>query len=645
MLHIYFTVVSVLLRLTWAQLDRSGWTATADSFQPGNEPSKAIDGNINTFWHTQFNPSVKPYPHNIVIDMKTLYWVNKVSYQPRQDGSNNGNIGQHRIELSQDGTNWGTPLGIGTYADTNNIKTTTVQTTHARYLRMTAITEAGGRGGWASCAEINVFAVSGPGPGPTGKGEWSPTIDFPVVPASAAMLHDTGRILVWASNRAETFGGKTTGLTYTATYDPKTQVVSQRIVTNTMHDMFCPGLSVDATGRPIVTGGDDAFKTTIYDPTPDTWIGGPNMKISRGYQSQCTISDGRTFVIGGSWSGGTGGKNGEIYSPASNSWTLLPGCPVAPMLTNDKQGVYRADNHAWLFAWKGGSVFQAGPSKAMNWYGTAGTGSRAAGGNRAADGDAMCGNAVMYDAVAGKILTVGGAPNYQGDTATSNAHVITINNPNTPATVVKIASMAYQRAFHNSVVLPDGKVIVVGGQSFAMPFSDATSALYPELWNPATQGWTTLNPIAVPRNYHSVALLMPDATVLSGGGGLCGTCNTNHFDGQVFTPPYLFNAAGARAARPAITAISGGVYVVGNTFTITTSVACNAFSLIRVSSTTHTVNTDQRRIPLTPTATNGLTYSLKIPADPGIAVPGYWMVFALTGGVPSISRTILIKRA
>lgn len=645
MLHIYLTVVSVLLRLTWAQLDRSGWTATADSFQPGNEPSKAIDGNINTFWHTQFNPSVKPFPHNIVIDMKTLYWVNKVSYQPRQDGLSNGNIGQHRIELSLDGTNWGTPVGIGTYADTNNIKTTTVEITHARYLRLTAITEAGGRGGWASCAEINVFAVAGPGPGPTGKGEWSPTIDFPVVPASAALLHDTGRILVWASNRAETFGGATTGLTYTATYDPKTAVVSQRIVTNTMHDMFCPGLSVDATGRPLVTGGDDAFKTTIYDPTPDTWIGGPNMKISRGYQSQCTISDGRTFVIGGSWSGGTGGKNAEIYSPAANSWTLLPGCPVAPMLTADKQGVYRADNHAWLFAWKGGSVFQAGPSKAMNWYGTAGAGSRAAGGNRGDDGDSMCGNAVMYDAVAGKILAVGGAPNYQGDDATSNAHVITINNPNTPATVVKIANMAFRRAFHNSVVLPTGHVLVVGGQSFAMPFSDANSALYAELWNPATQGWTTLNPIAVPRNYHSIALMMPDATVLSGGGGLCGTCNTNHFDGQVFTPPYLFNAAGARTARPAITAISGGVFVVGNTFTITTSVACNTFSMLRVSSTTHTVNTDQRRIPLTPTATNGLTYSLKIPADPGIAVPGYWMVFAMSGGVPSISRTILVKRA
>lgn len=48
----------------------------------------------------------------------------------------------------------------------------------------------------------------------------------------------------------------------------------------------------------------------------------------------------------------------------------------------------------------------------MNWYGTSGTGTQSAAGNRASDTDSMCGNAIMYDAVGGKILTVGGAPNY-----------------------------------------------------------------------------------------------------------------------------------------------------------------------------------------------------------------------------------------
>ena len=76
--------------------------------------------------------------------------------------------------------------------------------------------------------------------------------------------------------------------------------------------------------------------------------------------------------------------------------------------------IYRGDNHGWLFGWKEGSVFQAGPAVAMNWYGTSGTGSQSPAGNRASDADSMCGNAVMYDAVAGKILTLGGAPRYVG---------------------------------------------------------------------------------------------------------------------------------------------------------------------------------------------------------------------------------------
>lgn len=153
-------------------------------------------------------------------------------------------------------------------------------------------------------------------------------------------------------------------------------------------DMFCPGISLDANGHIVVTGGNDSKNTSTYDPSGAGWTSAAEMVIARGYQSSVTVGDGRVFTIGGSWSGGRGGKNGEIYSPATDAWTSLPGCAVAPMLTADKQGVYRADNHAWLFAYKANSVFQAGPSKNMNWYNVSGSGSYTAAGTRAADGDA-----------------------------------------------------------------------------------------------------------------------------------------------------------------------------------------------------------------------------------------------------------------
>lgn len=90
-------------------------------------------------------------------------------------------------------------------------------------------------------------------------------------------------------------------------------------------------------------------------------------------------------------------------------------------------------------------------------------------------------------------------------------------------TVTTLPSMQYPRAFGNAVVLPNGQVLVVGGQHYAKPFSDGgESAMAAELFDPATNKWSTMAPIAVPRNYHSVAILLPDATVVSAGGGICG---------------------------------------------------------------------------------------------------------------------------
>ncbi len=53
----------------------------------------------------------------------------------------------------------------------------------------------------------------------------------------------------------------------------------------------------------------------------------------------------------------TASRELQVWSN-DTGWTLLPGCPTDPLLTNDAQGLFRADNHAWLFAWKSGTVFQ-----------------------------------------------------------------------------------------------------------------------------------------------------------------------------------------------------------------------------------------------------------------------------------------------
>jgi galactose oxidase len=628
-----------------AAISRTGWTVTVDSFEPGNEAIKALDGDTNSIWHTEWAPDNIPLPHTITIDMQSVYNVNGLTYLPRQDGNSNGNIGQHQIFVSTDGTNFGSPVAFGTYVDDSTQKTTSFETAPARYLRILAVTEAGGRGPWTSAAEINIFSADSFTPPPNGLGKWGPTIDFPLVPVAAAVEHDTGKVIAWSSFAPDTFSGNG-GQTVTATYDPASGIVSQRVITNTGHDMFCPGISIDFNGRPIVTGGKDSIKTSIYDPGSDTWISAANMNIGRGYQSSATCSDGRIFTIGGSWSGGLGGKDGEIYDPIANTWTLLPNCPVAPMLTDDSQGVFRSDNHAWLFGWKNGYVFQAGPSKAMNWYSTTGTGGQNGVGQRAIDGDSMCGNAVMYDAIQGSILTLGGSTNYTGTDATTAAHIITLGNLGDTPAVTTINNMSYARTFANSVVLPNGQVFITGGQTVGVPFSDTNAQLTPEMWDPATTQFTQLVPNSTPRTYHSIALLLLDGTVLSGGGGLCGTCSTNHFDAQIYTPQYLLNPDGSNAPRPSILSVSATSVAVGGTLHITTDSETASMSLMRLGSATHTVNTDQRRIPLQSSSTGPNTYTVTLPGDPGVVLPGYWMLFALNpAGVPSVAKTILVTGA
>lgn len=623
--------------------DRTGWTVAADSWQGGNEPQNVLDGNDNSIWHTQWNPNNAPMPHQITIDMKSSRYVNGMIYQPRQDGNQNGNWGQHKIYLSNDGNNFGAPVAIGTFKNDQQTKNVAFASTNARYLKVVIMTEANGNA-WASCAEINILSAPGPPPNPAGVGSWGPTINTPVVAVAVALLHDTLKVLMWSSYLASTFTNGNGGMTVTASYDPATQTVTQRVITNTNHDMFCPGLSLDFGGKVFVTGGNDNQRASYYDPPFDQWLNFPNMIIGRGYQAQTTISDGRTFVIGGSWSGGQGGKNGEIYSPYTNTWNQLPGCPVGPMLTADNGGVYRADNHGWLFAWKDRTVFQAGPSKQMNWYGTDGQGSQAGAGYRANDGDSMNGNAVMFDCLASKILTVGGAQNYQGDPdATANAHVITLGNSFQNPQVEQINPMWYKRAFHNSVVLPDGRVFITGGQVNPQPFSDATAQYTSELWEPNGYHFVKTAPQPIPRTYHSVAILLPDATVFTAGGGLCGEgCATNHYDAQIYYPPYLYNNDGSRAARPVITNAPTDVNH-GQWIQITTDREISHFSFMRFGSATHTVDTDQRRAPIWPSGNNGNTYNIGMPTDTGKMLPGYWMLFAISPqGVPSMATQMRI---
>ncbi|KAJ8124532.1 hypothetical protein O1611_g9109 [Lasiodiplodia mahajangana] len=233
--QLFFSLGSA--QFPWATaIPRAGWTATADSFQPGNEAAKAIDSNSSTFWHTAYSPTIAPLPHYIQLDMKKSYVVNGVSYQPRQDASSNGNIGQHTVTLSNDGTTWSGPVQFGTWLNDKVTKSTFFSNATARYVRITTQTEAqGANNPWSSIAELNVYSpnvnldASAFTPPPTSQGRWDSTVVLPIV-AAAGALSAQGNVIFWSAYRPDLFGSGT-GQTLTALWTPSSQTVTQRTVT------------------------------------------------------------------------------------------------------------------------------------------------------------------------------------------------------------------------------------------------------------------------------------------------------------------------------------------------------------------------------------------------------------------------------
>src|SRR5262249_9411260 len=149
----------------------------------------------------------------------------------------------------------------------------------------------------------------------------------------------------------------------------------------------------------------------------------------------------------------------------------------------------------------------------------------------------------------------------------------------------------------------------------------------------------------------STAVLLPDATVLSGGGGeYFPTNNTpndlkdSHPDAQIFSPPYLFQGV----ARPAITKVTTknpDKATYNETFDVETPdlKQISQVNWVRLSSATHSFNTNQR-INFLKFTNNGKSLTVQTPASAALCPPGHYMLFLLNNAkVPSIAKIINIQ--
>ncbi len=130
-------------------------SATGTGFHPGYEPRKAVDGSVQSMWHSEWTP-MSALPQSITVDTGAVRRLAEITVQPREDGATNGVITRYRLETSMDGRTF-TPAAQGTWPPGDERRTIPLPGVDARYVRLTALE---GGGGLASVAEIQV-AVPG----------------------------------------------------------------------------------------------------------------------------------------------------------------------------------------------------------------------------------------------------------------------------------------------------------------------------------------------------------------------------------------------------------------------------------------------------------------------------------------------------
>ena len=463
-------------------------------------------------------------------------------------------------------------------------------------------------------------ASAPPGADPSVVGQWGSVTFWPILPIHVTLL-PTGKVLAYGHD-------STVNTTLATVWDPSTNGFTTTSFGSA--DLFCSGHGLLPDGRVFIAGGHNMAdyhgitNGTIFNPTTLAWSSLPAMSFGRWYPTVTALPDGRMLVTSGAINcDGCNATTPEIYDPVANSWTQLTNAalnlPIYPH----------------MFVLPDGRVINTGSyelpvaAKVLNLSTQTWT---------TVDPTVLdAGSAVMY--LPGKFLKTGtsatsDAP-YKNSAATAYILDMTAGSPAWRTT----NSMGFARTYHNMTSLPDGNVLVTGGEGTTNPFDQSTAVYAAEMWSPTTETFTTMASMQTARVYHSTALLLPDGRVLVGGSGEFGTGSIDQLNAEIYSPPYLF-----KGARPTITSAPGSL-TYGAQFTVQTPNASNisSVSLIRLGSVTHAFNQNQRYIPLSFTLSSG-SLNVQAPGNSNLAPPGYYMLFVVnTSGVPSVASFVQME--
>ncbi|MEH2574713.1 galactose oxidase-like domain-containing protein [Bradyrhizobium sp. AZCC 1708] len=459
-----------------------------------------------------------------------------------------------------------------------------------------------------------------------GAGTWERLPDSSIFIVHAAVMR-TGRVLLWAGT------AEVGDPLESRVWDPVTGTMTTQLFGE---DLFCAGQTFLRDGRLLVGGGAPAGSldsTHIFDPATETWTKVNDMLRARWYPTLVPLADGRVMAFSGS-----GVSDVEVYTTATGNWTLVTGATrnfpeLYPSLHVVPSGQIFYSRAGWAMAATGNTntayLSLTGP--------TSGTWSDlgALQFNDRQEGTAVIQVDTSATPPTARVTIVGGGV----------SGAATVRNPQTAETIdlttlapppawTRTADMHYPRVNVNAVLLPDGTIFVVGGQRAGKWNADPQAVLESELYDPRNDTWTPMAPMEHPRQYHSIAVLLPDGRVLTAGGvdPRPGVVERDQRSMEVFSPPYLL-----MGPRPVITAAPAAV-AYGAAFDIDTPDpnGVDSVVLIRPGAVTHHTDAGQRYVKLAITGRTAAHVSVRAPANGNLAPPGFYMLFIVkANGVPS----------
>jgi hypothetical protein len=478
----------------------------------------------------------------------------------------------------------------------------------------------------------HMMKVRRPAPAnPAATGAWT-TLGtlMPINPVHAALMR-SGKVLIVSGSGNDPDNHRLTA----GVWNPETETIRTFTLA---WDMFCNGMVVLPGGQPFVMGGTiryDPFRgeprTASFSPINENFADMAPMSGGRWYPTGTTLGDGTVLVVSGlNDTNGATNTTMQRFQQSTNTWTpagtAFPNVPLYP-----RQSLL-----------PDGKVFASGANFVSQTYNPV-TKSWASGPTTIFGQNRDYGTSVLLPLTPANryrpaVIIMGGGPGAKNVTDTTE-----IIDPSADQPAWKAGpKMVRSRVQLNATILPDGKVLVSGGSA---KDEDATTAvLEAELYDPATNSFSSAEKMEFPRLYHSNTILLPDATVLAMGGNPARGTYEPHL--EIYSPPYLFNRDGTRAKRPVITRHAPDIYY-GQYFKVRTYEAARIkyVVLIRPGAVTHAFDMDQRLVGLTFANAEEGALNVQAPTGGNLAPPGWYMLFLVdSAGVPSTAAWVKLTK-